>query len=256
MDCYTRPFLCLFFCLIVASGQAQPVPANAKKLINNYSNFILDFADNHIIFKDKTTMVWDDGIKNKTQLQLLNNPDLEDMFFQEYAPGKSKVPLPANYDPGRIRNIAFFEKIYGNTPKLVERNLVTITWCPKTVGQKIRVTKINGVDKKLMTVSKELDNHPELKGYVSNIGGTYNWRDIKGTTRHSMHSFGMTIDLNIKFSNYWQWECRCTNESVTVPYKNRIPQIIIDIFEKHGFIWGGKWSHFDTMHFEYRPELL
>jgi hypothetical protein len=21
-------------------------------------------------------------------------------------------------------------------------------------------------------------------------------------------------------------------------------------------IWGGKWGHFDTMHFEYRPELL
>jgi len=22
------------------------------------------------------------------------------------------------------------------------------------------------------------------------------------------------------------------------------------------FIWGGRWYHFDTMHFEYRPELL
>jgi hypothetical protein len=24
----------------------------------------------------------------------------------------------------------------------------------------------------------------------------------------------------------------------------------------HGFIWGGYWYHYDTMHFEYRPELL
>jgi hypothetical protein len=31
---------------------------------------------------------------------------------------------------------------------------------------------------------------------------------------------------------------------------------IVAIFERHGFIWGGRWSHFDTMHFEYRPELL
>jgi peptidoglycan L-alanyl-D-glutamate endopeptidase CwlK len=30
----------------------------------------------------------------------------------------------------------------------------------------------------------------------------------------------------------------------------------VTIFENHGFIWGGKWYHFDTMHFEYRPELL
>jgi hypothetical protein len=21
-------------------------------------------------------------------------------------------------------------------------------------------------------------------------------------------------------------------------------------------VWGGKWWHFDTMHFEYRPELI
>jgi hypothetical protein len=28
------------------------------------------------------------------------------------------------------------------------------------------------------------------------------------------------------------------------------------VLEKHGFIWGGKWYHFDTMHLEHRPELL
>ena len=37
---------------------------------------------------------------------------------------------------------------------------------------------------------------------------------------------------------------------------NTLPAEVIDIFERHGFIWGGKWSHYDTMHFEYRPELL
>ena len=35
-----------------------------------------------------------------------------------------------------------------------------------------------------------------------------------------------------------------------------MPQNLIDIFEKHGFIWGGRWYHYDTMHFEYRPEVL
>ncbi|QKQ24798.1 M15 family metallopeptidase [Candidatus Ruthia endofausta] len=37
---------------------------------------------------------------------------------------------------------------------------------------------------------------------------------------------------------------------------NKIPQIIIDTFEKYSFIWDGKWYHHDTMHFEYRAELL
>jgi len=66
----------------------------------------------------------------------------------------------------------------------------------------------------------------------------------------------MTLDINIKYSDYWQWACKCKNEDAQIDYQNRIPQIIIDIFEKHGFIWGGKWYHYDTMHFEYRPELL
>jgi D-alanyl-D-alanine carboxypeptidase len=24
-----------------------------------------------------------------------------------------------------------------------------------------------------------------------------------------------------------------------------MPQEIVDIFERHGFIWGGKWYHYD-----------
>jgi hypothetical protein len=31
---------------------------------------------------------------------------------------------------------------------------------------------------------------------------------------------------------------------------------VIKIFEEYGFIWGGNWALIDTMHFEYRPELL
>ncbi len=38
--------------------------------------------------------------------------------------------------------------------------------------------------------------------------------------------------------------------------RDKYPKEIVEVFEKHGFIWGGKWSHYDLMHFEYRPELL
>ena len=34
------------------------------------------------------------------------------------------------------------------------------------------------------------------------------------------------------------------------------PKAVVDIFEQHGFVWGGKWVLWDTIHFEYRPELL
>ncbi|TSJ44129.1 M15 family metallopeptidase [Mucilaginibacter corticis] len=237
-------------------NQREQIPVVAQKLIRSYPDFITGYANNHILFKDGTKLLWDDGGHDKSFAQLLNSPDLKDMFVQSYPAGKLADPPAQSYDPGRIRNERFFEKMYGATEKEVRRNLTDITWCPKLVGQKITVTKINGVDKKLMQISKELDEHPELKKYTINIGGTFSWRKINGTNRHSMHSFGMTIDINTTYSDYWQWTCKCTAENTAIKYKNRIPQVIIDIFEKHGFIWGGKWYHYDTMHFEYRPELI
>jgi hypothetical protein len=236
--------------------QTDSVPMDARKLIYTYKAFIAGFKDNTIIFKDNTRMTWYDRIKNKSFQAQLQSPDLKDMFHQKYATGKLNAAPAVNYDPGRIRNDLFFQKIYGRTEAEVSRNLTTITWCPKLVGQKIRVTRINGIDKKLVEISNELDQHPELKKYLTNIGGTFTWRNIAGTTRHSMHSYGMTIDINTQYSDYWQWACKCTDENAAVLYKNRIPQLIVDIFERHGFIWGGKWYHYDTMHFEYRPELI
>jgi len=257
---YKPLLILLLICTSIAhAGTNHPtdtIPVAAKKLIAAYPDFITGFANNHIIFKDKTTLVWDDGIKNKSFQQLLDEPDLKDMFVQKYTVGVTKSNPASMFDPGRIRNEAFFLKMYGGSESAVRKNITEIVWCPKLVGKKIRVTTLNGVDKKLAEVSKELDEHPELQKYITNIGGTFNWRPIAGTNRHSMHSFGMTIDMNTDYSEYWQWECKCKNEDAVVKYKNRIPQIIVDIFEKHGFIWGGKWYHFDTMHFEYRPELI
>jgi hypothetical protein len=63
-----------------------------------------------------------------------------------------------------------------------------------------------------------------------------------------MHSWGAAIDINAAYADYWLWPRGKSG--------NAIPTEIIDIFERRGFIWGGKWSHYDTMHFEYRPELL
>lgn len=254
-----RRIIALFFLLFPLLSfvkQIDNIPSTAKKLINSYPDFITGYADNHIMFKDGSRMLWDDGIKNKSYNSFLEKPDLKDMFNQQYATGVSRSSPLRNFDPGRVRNEPFFMKIYGSTEKDVKQHLTIITWCPKLVGQKITVTKINGIDKKLAQISKELDEHPELKKYLTDIGGTFTWRNINGTNRHSMHSFGMTIDINTTWSDYWQWSCKCTNEDADVKYKNRIPQIIVDTFEKYGFIWGGKWYHFDTMHFEYRPELI
>jgi hypothetical protein len=67
-----------------------------------------------------------------------------------------------------------------------------------------------------------------------------------------MHAYGAAIDLNTNYADYWRW----STDTRSPTWKNRIPVEIVRVFERHGFIWGGHWYHFDTMHFEYRPELL
>jgi hypothetical protein len=89
--------------------------------------------------------------------------------------------------------------------------------------------------------------------YLVPSAGTYNCRVIAGTTRLSEHAFGAAIDIATRYSDYWRWS-RSRNDALA--WKNRIPMAIVETFERFGFIWGGRWYHFDTMHFEYRPELI
>ncbi|MGI9413195.1 MAG: M15 family metallopeptidase, partial [Hyphomicrobiales bacterium] len=69
-----------------------------------------------------------------------------------------------------------------------------------------------------------------------------------------VHAFAAAIDINVKTADYWRWSKPAKNG--VYRWRNRIPMEIVAIFERHGFIWGGRWYHYDTMHFEYRPELL
>lgn len=233
---------CLLF------SQSSSVKMN--KLGMSYPDFIDSASNNTVYFKDGTQMTYDDGVQKDFET-MLDNPDLEDMMSMDYTVGSDwDTPPPKNFDPGRIRKEEFFAKMYGSSAKEVEGNLVTIKWMPRSTNSSVKITKVNGVDKQLTKVSEELDALPEnLKKYVTTTAGTFNWRPIAGTNRMSMHSYGVSIDINTKYSDYWQW-----NKSLK--YVNRIPMEIVEIFEKHGFIWGGKWYHYDTMHFEYRPELL
>ena len=229
----------------------------AQKLINAYPEKLKAYKDNKIIWHDGTEMLFDDGLKKDFQT-LLDKPDLEDQIAAMTYPSVCDTPKPYE-DAGRVRFEPFFLKMYGNTAQKVKDSLVEIVWLPKLVNQKISVSRINGVDKKFKAISDALDTKPELAKYLKNIAGTFAWRKISGTDRLSMHSFGVTMDINTAFSNYWQWDnknWRVQGEHTPLKYTNRIPIEIVKIFEQNGFIWGGKWYHYDSMHFEYRPELL
>ena len=226
-----------------------------------YGEFITEIRNEQesafakVVMNDGNEIRWEDGIERKTFKQLLNEPDLQDQMSIRYPLGRHSRTPSINDDPGRIRVESFFKSIYGTDKQAVKDNLVTVNWLPKHGGKKLRFNKQNGAAEALRAVSSQLDEglRQDLLKYVTLPAGTFNWRNIAGTTRPSVHSFALAIDINVKYSDYWRWTKK---NSPPLSYRNKIPLEIIEVFEEHGFIWGGKWYHFDTMHFEYRPELL
>jgi hypothetical protein len=225
------------------------------RLVAAYPDFLKGHEGNELIWRDGARMAFDDG-KEKTLETRVESPDIEDGFEPPYPAGPMLEDPAVDFDPGRARNEAFFKKMYGDCRKgEVEKHLVSVDWLPKHGGKPIKITSVNGAADRLREVSDELDAlPPDLVKYLQPIAGTYNCRTVSRSESASAHAYGIAIDLNAKFGHYWQWTK--PDRTGRYAYRNSIPWEIAAIFEKHGFIWGGKWYHFDTLHFEYRPELL
>ena len=117
------------------------------------------------------------------------------------------------------------------------------------------------VEERILTEAK---TNAEVRQWINNISQVegWSWRNIAASQSRSFHAYGTAIDIIPKstggLATYWQWTAQTNPEWWTVPYSRRLhpPLPVIRAFEAFGFIWGGKWVVYDTMHFEYRPEIL
>lgn len=236
------------------AGSPQ-APSIVERLTASYPDAVRGGDAQSLTFADGTVLPLDDGRGNKNSADWLSVPDIEDMFRYPYPAGATISAPVENFDPGRARAQAFFTKIYGDCRKdEVIKNLVDITWLPSKNGTRLKATRINGVAAKLQAVSNALDKLPKrFDVFLTPPAGTYNCRAIAGTTQLSAHGYGIAIDIATAHAHYWRWSGGSTGP---IAYRNNIPPEIVEIFEQHGFIWGGRWHHYDTMHFEYRPELF
>jgi peptidoglycan LD-endopeptidase CwlK len=244
--------------VLLSAGTAQAGDgvnqAAAKAAMLQAYPGLFTISANTLTWNDGTTMIWDDG-KQRSALELNESPDIEDMFHYDYPTNAGPLTPAIDFDPGRVRYKPFFKKLYGASAQAVGQYIVGVRWLPKLGKGNIRVTTIFGIDRRLATISDSLDAMPaKLSCFGNKPGGGFNWRLIAGTNHLSMHSFGSAIDVNVGYSDNWHWHKN--GASRLVRYRNRIPMSIVSLFEKHGFIWGGRWYHYDTMHFEYRPEML
>lgn len=227
--------------LLGAIGDFLLQPDAAKVFIKAYPKMILGYANDSLVLANGKQAPY-----TEIEAQSLATPYV-----------KGLLTTPPTHDPGRIRSQALLQAMYGASPQEVEASLVTIDWCPKLFNKraKLRVTTKNNVHLALQRISDELQEHPEWEQYLT-VSGSYNWRVVQKTTRLSPHSYGIAVDIGGENGYYWLWDHPSATEASKLPYRNVMPEGIVEVFEKHGFIWGGKWQHYDTMHFEYRPELL
>jgi len=149
-----------------------------------------------------------------------------------------------------------------STRKETEKQIVDINF----LGQNTRVHK--GIRQKLAIIEEQIQDAAKtdntIQTWIDNLDspGGYYWRAIAKTKSRSYHSYGLAIDLLPKSldgkQSYWLWASEKRSDWWNVSYNERYhpPEKVIKIFESYGFVWGGKWDMFDTMHFEYRPEVF
>lgn len=237
----------------VAASPAAPGP---ERLVSAYASAIDGIDGNELVLRSGGRIAIDDHRGHKSHQEWFTRPDIKDMFALAYPVGAPLTAPPLDFDPGRARPTALFEKLYGDCQRgEVEPSLRAVVWLPKKFGKVVLFSGKHGAAAHLNAVSKRLDELPaKFDKYLLPPAGTYNCRTIAGTSMVSAHGYGIAIDLATAYAHYWRWSPASGGKPA--PWENEFPKEIVDIFEAEGFIWGGRWSHFDTMHFEYRPEMF
>ena len=117
------------------------------------------------------------------------------------------------------------------------------------------------VEEQILAAAK---TDPGVQSWINGISKMdgWSWRNVANSRSRSYHSYGVAIDILPKSlggkETYWLWASERKPDWWNIPYEDRFhpPDAVIKAFEAYGFVWGGKWPFFDTMHFEYRPEVF
>ncbi|MBR6566841.1 MAG: M15 family metallopeptidase [Spirochaetaceae bacterium] len=160
-------------------------------------------------------------------------------------------------------NLDFYDALYdGKTRGELETHIVSTRFLGKKVNLHEDIVEPLAMVEQM--IREEARSNPEIQEFVDKISSVegYNWREIRDRQDRSFHSWGLAIDIMPKGwqqkNIYWSWLSEWNPDWMLIPLDRRWmpPMAVVEIFEKYGFVWGGKWLQWDNIHFEYRPELL
>ncbi len=183
-----------------------------------------------------------------------------DSIFYKYQTGTQKSIPPYQDMPHRAPD--FFHALFGKKETDIRKHCRSFRFLGRTVFMnRMCEPALRRVEAEIL----DLAHHDKtVARYVADLSIAYSFKKkrVIGSDNLSFHSFGLALDLVPKSYHrkqvYWRWSKVFREDWHRIPLRDRWspPQPVIHAFEKHGFVWGGKWSHFDTIHFEYRPEIL
>lgn len=236
--------------------QDSAVPWEIERLKIAYPNAVKSIDEEFIHWYQAPPTNWKE-VKDLL-LRHFSTPPSFDELMRSHPIRRFSTELVASVfesNEGRSTFYEILQKMYGQTPREVDANLRFVRFMPRTLNLRFRFNTQNGAADALEAVGRELDRLPASYHRYLARSTTYINRNIRGSQVKSLHSLGIAIDINPRYGDYWRWTVQANGQLTQVP-RNRIPMEIVRIFEKHGFLWGGRWYFYDTIHFEYRPELF
>jgi hypothetical protein len=192
----------------------------------------------------------------------LDRRDSCDPIFYRYplAP-LTEPPVPAEEITTSCRDVP--EVLWGDTETEIRRHSGRVTFLDhRMVVNDILRAPLAAVERDLEEIARR---DTAVAEWVAGIDITYSFftRDVASTDTPSYHAWGLAFDLvPASYEGrhvYWRWSRALDRQGWrSIPLEERWspPPAAIEIFERHGFVWGGKWGYFDAIHFEYRPEIL
>lgn len=111
-------------------------------------------------------------------------------------------------------------------------------WINTATGKSVKHIYMNKFMRDAFLQALQNARDAGLCGEFKTFDGAFQIRDVRGVPgKVSAHSYGLAFDMNAK-----------TN---ALGEKGDMNPKLVEIFEKQGFIWGGRFKRLDPMHWQY-----